>query len=100
MARAHTAEAIQALVECLKQKSDKKVRVVAAQALLDRAWGKPQQAVELSGSVSVPLSIAAIASQLRLESLNDDELDALDRLVDRLPEGVDQVGLDGRVGEA
>jgi hypothetical protein len=39
-AREHTAQAIATLVEALK---DERYRVSAANALLDRAWGKPPQ---------------------------------------------------------
>ena len=45
-ARAHTAAALQALVDAL---SDPKLRVAAAQALLDRGWGKPAQAMTSAG---------------------------------------------------
>ncbi len=45
-ARKHTAAALQALVDAL---SDNKLRVVAAQALLDRGWGKPTQAATGEG---------------------------------------------------
>lgn len=42
LARQHTEAAIQALVLSL---TDDKHRVAAAQALLDRGWGKPVQAI-------------------------------------------------------
>lgn len=45
LAAAHTEAAIAALVQAL---NDPKTAVPAAVALLDRAWGKPQQAIELS----------------------------------------------------
>ena len=45
-ARGHTAAALKALVDAL---SDNKLRVVAAQALLDRGWGKPAQAMTGEG---------------------------------------------------
>jgi hypothetical protein len=50
LARQHTEAAIQALVLSL---TDDKQRVAAAQALLDRGWGKPVQ--EVSGPDGVPL---------------------------------------------
>lgn len=46
MARAHTKEAIQALLEVCKQKADRSARVRAAVALLDRGWGKPVQPID------------------------------------------------------
>jgi hypothetical protein len=42
LAQQHTEAAINALVESL---ADPKARVAAATALLDRAWGKPAQAI-------------------------------------------------------
>jgi len=45
-ARAHTADALKALVEAL---SDNKLKVAAAQALLDRGWGKAVQAMAGAG---------------------------------------------------
>lgn len=50
LARQHADAAIQALVEAL---SDPKQRVAAAQALLDRGFGKPKQEIEASGSLSI-----------------------------------------------
>ena len=41
LAAEYTGEAMQALVECLKD-SDASVRIKAAQGILDRAWGKPE----------------------------------------------------------
>lgn len=42
LARKHTADAVKALVEALKDKSGA-TRVAAANALLDRGWGKAAQ---------------------------------------------------------
>ena len=40
LARSYTAEAIDTLVELMRHGKDESVRVPAAQALLDRGWGK------------------------------------------------------------
>jgi hypothetical protein len=45
LARKHTEVAITTLVECMANK-DGKVRVAAANAILDRGWGKPEQVVK------------------------------------------------------
>lgn len=45
LARTFTEEAIQTLAECLHD-GDGRVRVAAANALLDRGWGKPVQPTE------------------------------------------------------
>lgn len=47
LARAQTTDAIETLVRCMGSKDDR-VRVAAAQALLDRAWGRPA-ATEVHG---------------------------------------------------
>ena len=50
LARTHTEAAIEALVLAL---ADDKQRVAAASVLLDRAWGKPAQAI--TGADGKPL---------------------------------------------
>jgi hypothetical protein len=45
MARKLTTKAISTLEECLDAK-ERKVRVMAAEALLNRGWGRPVQAIE------------------------------------------------------
>ena len=48
--RAHSALAMTTLAEiCMDKDAPAPSRVAAATALLDRAWGKPTQALELSG---------------------------------------------------
>ena len=42
LARSHTLEAIDTLVELMRHGKDERVRGTAAQALLDRGWGKPK----------------------------------------------------------
>lgn len=43
LARFYTSEAIDTLVELMRNASDDRVRGTAAQALLDRGWGKARQ---------------------------------------------------------
>ena len=40
LARSYTAEAIETLVDLMRHSKDERVRGTAAQALLDRGWGK------------------------------------------------------------
>ncbi len=66
LARTHTETALKTLVDCLTS-GDERVRVAAATAILDRAWGKP---------------IAAVAEPEEtqpneLASLSEDELKAI-----------------------
>jgi hypothetical protein len=42
LARSFTTEAIDTLVELMRSGKDERVRGTAAQALLDRGWGKPK----------------------------------------------------------
>ena len=42
LARSHTTEAIETLVGLMRTAKDERVRGTAAQALLDRGWGKPK----------------------------------------------------------
>ena len=51
MARLHTAEALATLVTIMTNgDAPATARVSAANAVLDRAWGKPRQDVELSST--------------------------------------------------
>ena len=49
LARSHTLEAIDTLVELMRHGKDERVRGTAAQALLDRGWGKPKVEVVSEG---------------------------------------------------
>jgi len=68
LAQTHTPEAIDALVTALKDKNGV-VRVRAAEALLDRAWGKPTQAVDLD--------VTACQSTVPIEDLPTETLKAM-----------------------
>lgn len=48
LARAHTEQSIKVLAEILES-DDLRAKVAAAQALLDRGWGKPAQETIISG---------------------------------------------------
>lgn len=52
LARAHTAEALATLVEvCNAKQNEPRDRVSAANAILDRGWGKPKESVDLDAKV-------------------------------------------------
>jgi hypothetical protein len=69
LARKYTDEAILALVDVLRNKKERgSARVAAAEALLSRGYGRPAQAIELSGADG-PLTILGIASRAELETL-------------------------------
>ena len=50
LARSYTREAIETLVELMRRGNDERVRGTAAQALLDRGWGKPKVEVVTDGT--------------------------------------------------
>lgn len=61
-AKQHTQAAITALVQAL---DDPKAKVAAATALLDRAWGRPAQHVEVDGTLSLGIAAALEAMRAR-----------------------------------
>lgn len=71
LARAHTSVALKALVDVATKSESDSAKVAAANALLDRAYGKPRQSVEHSGSVGT----------YDLSKLSDDELDRLESIL-------------------
>ncbi len=72
MCRRHTSEAIAILVKGLKSKSEK-TQIRCAERLLDRAWGKPKEEIEvgISHNISAEAVIAAL-----METQGDVYLDA------------------------
>jgi hypothetical protein len=81
LARAHTEQAIQTLVDALQ---NERTCVAAAVALLDRGWGKPAQAItgEDGGAI---LTEARVSYDL--SSLNDTELAQLSALAEKVNAG-------------
>lgn len=57
LAREHTEAAIKKLVQWMES-DNPKASVAACQALLDRAWGKPTQAVQLEDGDGIPLGLS------------------------------------------
>lgn len=66
MARAATPQAIATLIQVCERGDTSSSRVSAAVALLDRAWGKPAQSLEVSspndGAAELRLTIARLRS--------------------------------------
>lgn len=60
LARENSPEAIRRLVEWMRSDNGK-VSIMAANAILDRAFGKPAQAVQVSGSLSHSYDEALLA---------------------------------------
>lgn len=51
LARPYTEEALQAMINVMRNSEDEKARVIAADKILDRGWGKAAQPVEHSGEI-------------------------------------------------
>ena len=67
LAQSYTAEAIDTLVELMRYGKDDRVRGTAAQALLDRGWGKPEVEVvsEAGGSYLEALQAANVTKSVK-----------------------------------
>ena len=63
LARSFTREAIETLAELMRRGSDERVRGTAAQALLDRGWGKPKVEV-VSDEAGYVQALKAVAARL------------------------------------
>jgi hypothetical protein len=64
LARSYTIEAIDTLVELMRYGKDDRVRGTAAQALLDRGWGKPKVEVVADGAGSYIEALRLINEQI------------------------------------
>jgi hypothetical protein len=64
LARQHTEQAVRTLVEALR---DPRLKVQAAQALLDRGWGRPPQTIQTEGQTSIALLHLVAAQTLSRE---------------------------------
>lgn len=86
LAKAHTAIALKTLVDvCKSDKESGSARVAAANALLDRAYGKPTQAVQHTGAIGT----------YDLTRVSDADLDRLETILGPLADaGGDQGGED------
>ena len=63
LARSYTKEAIDTLVDLMRSGNDERVRGTAAQALLDRGWGKPKVEV-VSDEAGYVQALRAVAAEL------------------------------------
>ena len=63
LARSYTREAIETLAELMRSSKDGRVRGTAAQALLDRGWGKPKVEV-VSDEAGYVQALRAVAAEL------------------------------------
>lgn len=74
LARAHTADALKVLVDVAKKGASESARVAAANAILDRAYGKPTQSHQHAGPGGAPIST------VDLTNMSDDDLNRLEAI--------------------
>ena len=63
LARSYAREAIETLAELMRSGNEERVRGMAAQALLDRGWGKPKVEV-VSNEAGFVQALMAVATEL------------------------------------
>ena len=71
IARRHTDAAMAALADIVQNGQSESARISAAIALLDRAWGKPAQSLEMSGKDGSPIQTETV---LNAADLTDEAL--------------------------
>ena len=64
LARSYTTEAIDTLVDLMRSGKDERVRGTAAQALLDRGWGKAKVEVVTEGKQDYIAALRAVQERL------------------------------------
>ncbi|MBB4642358.1 hypothetical protein HNQ99_002683 [Rhizorhapis suberifaciens] len=69
IAQQYSVKAVKALVEVMESGESEAARVSAANAILDRAYGKPSQSVEHSGVDGAPIQHALDVSDEVLASI-------------------------------
>ena len=67
LARSYTREAIEKLAELMSSSKDERVRGTAAQALLERGWGKPKGEVVADGAGSYIEALRLINEQIEAD---------------------------------
>ena len=70
LARSYTLEAIDTLVELMREGKDERVRGTAAQALLDRGWGKAKVEV-VTGAEGSYLDVLRAVNESMLSKRNE-----------------------------
>ena len=71
LARSYTLEAIDTLVELMRDGKDERMRGTAAQALLDRGWGKAKLEVVTGAEGSYLDVLRTVNEQLQLKRSDD-----------------------------
>ena len=71
LARSYTLEAIETLVDLMRHGKDERVRGTAAQALLDRGWGKAKVEVVSDAEGGYLELLRAVNGQVQLKRVED-----------------------------
>jgi hypothetical protein len=92
LARVHTAEALETFVQLMRNGSPDAVRAAAANALLNRGWGIPRQAID--GSLVISPGIRKPVSQMSLgeveaEIARLEEMNRLEETKGSMDDGAD-----------
>ena len=69
LARSYASEAVETLVHLMRHARNERVRGTAAQALLDRGWGKPKVEVVADGTGSYIEALSLINEQITTDPL-------------------------------
>jgi hypothetical protein len=75
LARAHTGEAIETLVEAMRTAKDPKVRCAAACALLDRGWGRPIATLQRTDYEMPPVALLPVEADDTAVNGESEEVD-------------------------
>ena len=70
LARSHTTEALETLVDVMKHGKTPSARVAAASAILDRGYGKPPAVLEIPEDVE-QISWSAVYASISTEALEE-----------------------------
>ena len=73
LARSYTLEVIDTLVELMRDGKDERVRGTAAQALLDRGWGKAKLEV-VTGAEGSYLDVLRVVNESMLSKRNETQI--------------------------
>ena len=65
LARSYTKEAVETLVALMRTAKEERVRGTAAQALLDRGWGKPKQELLTEESGGLLASLRVVSDRIK-----------------------------------
>jgi hypothetical protein len=73
LARSYTLEAIDTLVELMRDGKDERMRGTAAQALLDRGWGRTKMEV-IAGAEGSYLDVLRVVNESMLARRNETQI--------------------------